>query len=158
MRTRLRDAVRESFAHRSRSVLSILDRRVRRFLSPPRIQVSPAKQGFPAFSCGRQDGGLHRRHVVIQLSAAGRMRAFAQPILTQDSLRRASLSVEKRSRRLPSQCKRGQRELFKKDMTQQLLTAKFSCQLRAICATPVQKGAGSTRLRRFLCCVCRVHR
>ena len=158
MRTRLGDAVRESFAHRSRSELSILDRRVRRFLSPPRIQVSPAKQAFSCIFLPRQDGGFHRRRVMIQFYAAARMRAFAQSILAQDSLRRVSVSVEKRSRSLPSQCKRGQRELFKKDMTQQLLTTKFSCQPRAICATPVQKGADSARLRRFLCCVCRVHR
>jgi hypothetical protein len=95
---------------------------------------------------------------VIQLSAAARRRAFAQSIPARDSLRRASVSVEKRSRQRSSQCKRGRMELFKKGMTQQLLTTKFSHRLRAICATPVQKGADSTRLARFLCCVCRVHR
>jgi hypothetical protein len=86
---------------------------------------------------------------VIQLSAALPRCAFARSILAQDSLRRASISVEKRSRRRSSQCKRTQMELFKKGMTQQLLTTKFSHLSRAICATPVQKGADSAQRRDF---------
>ena len=124
----------------------------------PGFKVSSARQGFPAFSCGRRDGGFRRRYVVIQLCPAARRRAFAQLIPARDSRRGTSISVEKRARRCSSQCKRRQMELFEKEMTQQLLAAKFSHRLRAICATPVQKGARSTRLARFLYCVCRMHR
>src|SRR5262245_7604434 len=117
----------------------------------PEFRLALRNKAFPHLLAGDRMADSIAGIWVIQLSAAARTRAFAQSILAQDSLRRPSISVENRSRRPSSQCNRGQMELFKKDMTQQLLTAKFSRRLRAICATPVQKGVGSTRLRRFLC-------
>ena len=124
----------------------------------PEFRFALQNKAFPHLLAGDRMADRSPACGVIQLSAAARTRTFAQSILAQDSLRRASISVENRSRRPSSQCTRGQMKLSKKAMTQQLLTIKFSCQPRAICATPVQKGAGSPRLRRFLCCVCRVHR
>jgi hypothetical protein len=54
---------------------------------------------------------------VIQLSAAARSRAFARSILAQDSLRGASVSVEKPSLQASFAMQARVKELFQKGMT-----------------------------------------
>jgi hypothetical protein len=61
--TGLRDAMKESSAHRSPSEFSIPDRRPAQSHRRPGSKFALQNRGFPASSCGREDGGFHHRHV-----------------------------------------------------------------------------------------------